>query len=245
MFGKKDSSPNIWMSYADLLTGSLIVFMVITVVLVIKVNSRIENATTITAKNFKDKLKPIPGVDVTDEGIIRLYSEGEKELFKTNKYNLTEKTKELIKKVWPVFLEEIIDKYKDEKIEIFEIRIEGHTDSRPANDTVIFGNLGLSQLRAAETWIFIRDSLINVEIDSLKSVSTGYKKRKKDLSRIQDIKILTDIEKRMVTVGFGARKPLNGGSKLLIEDGGKEDENKSRRIEFRLQYGLKKSKKKE
>lgn len=219
MFNKKDSSPNIWMSFADLITGSLVVFMLITIVLVIRTRSeyvKVDEAQKETTKALQSHLKGIDGVQVTSDGVIRFHSNEQLKgniFFETSKYKPLEPLKSKLNEVWPQLEVEIRKAYDDDEINVKEIRIEGHTDSRAFRGDE-HGNLGLSQKRAAETWFFIRDSLLDGKEDNFKKY----------------------IESKIVSVGFGEQKLLNSNGQMLLQSGGMEDLDLSRRIEMSVLY---------
>jgi len=219
MFEKKDQSPNIWMSFADLLTSSLIVFILITVVLVIRTRDeyvKVKENQEKTTEKLGSSLKGIDGIQVTTDGVIRFYSKGGGQsniFFEDAKFKPLSSLKKKLNLSWPLFQKEIKDAIDDKEIGIKEIRIEGHTDSRKFYGDV-HGNLGLSQRRAAETWFYIRDSLMKDEDPDFRSY----------------------IESKVVTVGFGDQKLLNKNGHLVAQDGGMEDQDISRRIEMSVLY---------
>ena len=225
MFKKTDSSPNIWMSFADLITGSLVVFMLITVVLVIRTRSeyvKVDESQKKTTKTLQSHLKGIDGVQVTSDGVIRFYSKGEQNenvFFNSSEFIPLNPLKEKLNEVWPQFEKEIRNAYEDKDIDVKEIRIEGHTDSRLFKADV-HGNLGLSQKRAAETWFYIRDFILK----------DREKKKKKY------------VESKVVSVGFGEQKLLNSSGELILKEGGIEDMDLSRRIELSVLYESSKEK---
>lgn len=207
------------MSFSDLLTGALVVFMLITVVLVIKTQTDINNikdATEGITNNFTTKLTGIPGVTVTDDGTIRFYSQSngiEDQLFEYDSYELTSTFVAGLDSITPVFLnelEKVFDDLGNSKVEIKEIRIEGHTDSKGNDDY----NLRLSQERATQTWFTIRDKILS--------------KRSLEFQEY--------CKSKMVTVGFGETKLLNENGELIVENGGVENSTLSRRVELSVLF---------
>ena len=266
MFTKKDSSPNIWMSFTDLLLSGLIVFMLISFVSYNKMNNAVNEKKDATkkadsineinirllgdSKQFTDSLiiiintitkendtlkgelvtlqseedtkngtgrnvdfgfkkgdsTKIAGVIITEDGKIRFTNF---ELFTSSSHQLTNELKDGLDMIWPRVIKKVED-LKNHDQNVWEIRIEGHTDSRPLPKEQ--GNLGLSQRRAAQTWIYINDHLMN-------NISTQDKEY---------------IQERIVTLGFGSRKPLNEQGQLIKIEGGTESQDLSRRIEISL-----------
>jgi outer membrane protein OmpA-like peptidoglycan-associated protein len=219
MFKSKSNPVNVWMSFSDLLTGALVVFMLITVVLVIKTKAEV---TKIAEKEkevsniFITNLSGIEGVTVTKDGTIRFYSQNnskEGQLFEYGKFELTSAFKSGLDSIAPKFLD-ALEKvyYESEKsgIEIKEIRIEGHTDS-DGNDDL---NLRLSQERATQTWFEIRDKILS--------------KRDREFQEYCKTKI--------VTVGYGETKLLDDKGFLVQNSKAKENSTLSRRVELSVLF---------
>lgn len=234
MFLKKDASPNIWMNFSDLAIGSLIIFILITFVLALQVKMEAAEQTDSATEaeptedeNFGELLvadysglEDITGVSISeDKSSIRLYAEpssGESVFFKTNEFIIQPALKQKLNTVWPVFLREAKRGYRNESITIKELRIEGHTDSeRVYSDK--HGNLGLSQRRATETWLYINRELLSKD----ESTSAGFKKF---------------FRQKVVAIGYGEQKLLNSNAKLILDAGGVENKDKSRRIELGIYF---------
>ena len=216
MFKENNQSPNIWMSFADLLTGALIVFMLITVVLVVKTRAtyiKVEETQEEVTKQFSSKLNNIAGINVYGNGTIRFTSYKKKkneQLFEFDSPNLTSSFKDKLDIALPVFFNEIYTIYetqKEEKITVKEIRIEGHSDSRGTDDH----NLELSQQRATETWYYIRAFIKN---------------------EYSDRGFYYYVNKNIVTVGFGENRLLNTSGAIVDKFGGDENTKLSRRVEL-------------
>jgi len=207
------------MSFSDLLTGALVVFMLITVVLVIKTRAevtKIAEKENEVSENFKTNLNGIEGVTVTDDGTIRFYSQSnskESQLFQYGSFELTEAFLTGLDSITPKFLDELEKVFSDSeksRVEIREIRIEGHTDSNGDDDF----NLRLSQDRATQTWFEIRDKILS-----------------KRSAEFQEY-----CKSKMVTVGFGETKLLNESGDLLQDSLGKESATLSRRVELSVLF---------
>jgi outer membrane protein OmpA-like peptidoglycan-associated protein len=207
------------MSFSDLLTGALVVFMLITVVLVIKTraeSAKITDTQEGVADVFQVNLEGIEGVTVTNDGTIRFYSQGKRkdgELFEYGKAELTPAFAIALASITPIFLNELEEKFRkleESKIDIKEIRIEGHTDSNGDDDF----NLRLSQERATQTWFEIRDKILS--------------KRSPEFQEY--------CKSKLVTVGYGETKLLDENGLLIKSSRGKENPILSRRVELSVLF---------
>lgn len=219
MFNKSQENPNVWMNFADLITGALIVFMIITVVLVIKTRAtyvKVEEAQNEVKNSFTTNLIGIKGVNVTEGGSVRFTSFSNKkstQLFGQGSDKLTHDFKETLSKVLPIIIEKIDSIYSSSEsagISIKEFRVEGHTNS----DGNQKPNYILSQSRALNTWYYIKSWIKN---------NPNYK----------NSDIIKNLNKNVVTVGFGETRPLNRKGHLK-KIGVKEDKRLSRRVELSI-----------
>lgn len=218
MFKKKGDPLNVWMSFSDLLTSALVVFMLITVALVIKTRTDVtiisETVDEVTG-GFNSGLKDIEGVTVTDDGTIRFQSQSEgagEQLFKYDSFELTSGFTSVLNQSVPHFFD-VLEKVQNDSargVTVKEIRIEGHTDSIGEDDY----NLRLSQERATQTWFYIRDNILP----------------QKPLE-FQDF-----VKSRIVTVGFGENKLLDGNGNLILDRGFPENKALSRRVELSVLF---------
>jgi len=219
MFRSKSNPVNVWMSFSDLLTGALVVFMLITVVLVIKTRAdvtKIAEKEKEVSENFKTNLNGIEGVTVTDDGTIRFYSQSNSkdgQLFQYGSFELTSAFITGLDSITPKFLNELEKVFSNSEksgVEIREIRIEGHTDSNGEDDF----NLRLSQERATQTWFEIRDKILSK----------------------RSLKFQEYCKSKVVTVGFGETKLLDENGVLLQVSGGRENSILSRRVELSVLF---------
>ena len=228
---KKDHGEehNFWMSYTDLLSGFLIVFIVASLLYnkMMQGYSRedIENmiewhknhANLVNINNdFKDVFEGIDGVKFMDkEGTIRIYPtyEGEKDsiLFETREAMIQPNLKSRLAVFGPRFIKKAMQLVKEGK-NIAEIRIEGHTDTDgtffgDTNSKGIFendeGNLLLSSRRAFMVYKYLYDNCCSSQEEKEFVLS------------------------HMISVGYSSQKIIKGDNNI-------EDKDKSRRIEFRI-----------
>jgi outer membrane protein OmpA-like peptidoglycan-associated protein len=219
MFNKTENTPNVWMSFADLITGALIVFMLITVVLVIETRAsyvKVEEAQKDVTNSFTTNLIGIKGVNVTEGGSVRFtaFSEGKNtQLFKQGSDNLSQVFKHTLNNVLPMIINKVDSIYYTSGktgISVKEFRVEGHTNSDGPQKI----NYVLSQGRALNTWYYIKNWI-------------------RYNSKFKNTNLLKSLNKNVVTVGFGETRPLNKNGAILKE-GEKEDKKLSRRVELSI-----------
>ena len=204
-----------WISLSDLMTGLMMIFMLIAVSYMLKVESDQSKIREIAIlyndlriKLYEDLNKEFEkdlnkwGAEF-DTNLTLRFKEPEV-LFETGKDELNPKFKEILNNFFPRYLKIITsEKYKSS---IQEIRIEGHTSSI-WNDTstpqeAYFFNMALSQARTRSALQFI----------------LGLNEVKQDSQWI----------KQHVTAnGLSSSKPI-------IESDGSENKKKSQRVEFRI-----------
>ena len=222
IFGKdKGEDYDFWMSYTDLMSGFLVIFIIAAIVYYIQ-NKRILDAfdgrspqevtsilNDIKAKgnmvninqDFKDVFNKVDGIEIMPDsvGSIRFYpSNGSDKMFESNsavmQYNLQSRIAATGKK----FVSRAIELKKEGK-NILEIRIEGHTDT----DGTFLHNMTLSSSRAFAVYKYIHD---NCGLDN------------------EERKFVEDY---MISVGYSYAKTVK-------DEFGKENKDKSRRIEFKI-----------
>lgn len=222
IFGKdKGEDHDFWMSYTDLMSGFLVIFIIVSVVYYIDNKEYIDifngmpkheakewvakikasgNMVNIN-KDFEDVFKNMDGIEIMPDsvGSIRFYpSSGADQMFESNsavmQYNLQSRIGAIGKK----FVSRAIELKKEGK-NILEIRIEGHTDT----DGTFLHNMTLSSSRAFAVYQYIHDNC--------------------DLNR-EEKKFVEDY---MISVGYSYAKTVK-------DEFGKENKDKSRRIEFKI-----------
>lgn len=134
-------------------------------------------------------------------------------LFPTGKSEITPHFKVVLSEFLPKYLAVVLqDKYSDK---IAEIRIEGHTDTKPmglTNDPYI-DNMKLSQDRARNVLAFLRSQECFTNLEPLE------KKR---------------LQYWLTANGLSYGRTVDNNYKLTYETNNEIDDEKSRRVEFRI-----------
>jgi len=204
-----------WISLSDLMTGLMMLFMLIAVAFMLKVQAdeaKARNEAELYRKirqdlyndlytEFKDRLAVWDAVFTKD---LILTFRGPEVLFDAGKADLKPRFKQILQDFFPRYLRIItLSKYKSS---IQEIRIEGHTSSdwsgATGTEEAYFENMELSQGRTRSTLRFVlRLPDVQKDIDWLRSSVTA-----------------------------------NGlsSSHLILKPDGTEDTDRSRRVDFRI-----------
>lgn len=148
---KSSSSPNYWMSFADLMSALLMVFVLLLVVVVLdyredlaEKEKQIEEITNVKNEIIAALMQEFENSNINleidpDTGAIQLATNI---LYAYNSSEITPEGKDTLAQFIPKYLDILLqDKYRDE---ISSIIIEGHAD----NTGEYLYNLGLSQERA-------------------------------------------------------------------------------------------------
>lgn len=222
IFGKdKGEDHDFWMSYTDLMSGFLVIFIIATVVYYmdnkeyidafkgIPKNERKEWVEKIKAsgnmvninKDFSDVFEGVDGIEIMPDsvGSIRFYpSNGADQMFERNKAIMLPNLETRINKIGKKFVRQAIDLKKAGK-NILEIRIEGHTDT----DGTFLHNMSLSSDRAYAVY----EQIYN---------KCGLNEEERNF-----------VKDYMISVGYSYAKTVK-------DEFGKENKDKSRRIEFKI-----------
>lgn len=208
-----------WISYTDLITGFLIVFVVITLVLQMNIDKdgkrRAENGNL--KGYFKEKVEEFENknIQVLDDGAIRFIS-GESDesddlkLFSYQNRFPTNTFENILESFAFTFFDKVAEYYRSNEFEVREIRIEGHADSRGQ----YFRNIPLSNNRALEVYKYIY---------RLPDFESKYSKE-----------LLEFIKQKIVVVGFGPSRLVDSSGEYITESNQPEDYDLSRRVEFRI-----------
>lgn len=221
----KESSDNNWISFSDIMTVLMIIFLFISISYMMQVkkeqaqrNEMFEEfkATKEELYNelntvFKDDFKKWE-VQLGKDLSIKFTNPDV--LFQSGKTNIRPYFSTILNEFLPKYFDIILqDKYRDK---ISEIRIEGHTDNVPApsydKDPYIANTL-LSQKRSAEVIKFFRKM-------------NYYKKL--------PIEKTTLIEYLLTANGLSYGRTVDKNGELTIMSNKPIDKEKSRRVEFRI-----------
>ncbi|WP_020534894.1 OmpA/MotB family protein [Lewinella cohaerens] len=215
MFGgwEDNGQDSSWMSYTDLMTGLLIIFIITALSLSLLktdedvIASKYEELVDDFSVLFEDN----PTISIADSASIR-FTIGDK-AFDENEHKPTEAFREVLDKFIPAYYRQLQDIYENgrDSFVIQEIRIEGHTDSVGE----YINNLVISSARALEIQKYIvRHPFFK---DSLDSNFKAFALR------------------NSIPVGYAYTRPLNlqGETITNMQKEGYSPE-KSRRVEFRV-----------
>lgn len=216
LFGKprrvKKNDEDHWLSVSDLMSGLMIVFLFISIVLMRSALTERDKIKEIATTYEENKVNIYYALlDEFEIDLLRWDAEIKKDdlsfnfkspdiLFGTGSIDLKYDFKEILRDFSPRYLQ-IIAQFRDS---IKEVRIEGHTSSRwgdLSNDAAYFNNMDLSQGRTRSVLSYMY---------GLNSIAEerGW------------------IKNNIAAVGYSSSK--------LILDQGIEDEQRSRRVTFRL-----------
>lgn len=213
-----------WISLSDMMTSLMMVFLLISIIYMIKVQDSVKvpqiyKATTqglakSLDKEFDKDLKKWGAV--IDKDLTVRFQQPDI-LFATGSAQLTPKFKEILDDFFPRYLKIMMNNDFINNIE--EIRIEGHTSSmwegEKNKDKAYFNNMVLSQERTRATLEYLMTS---------KKINLTYTQKKW-------------LMKHFSAIGFSSGHPLskNGNS---IQNGEKEDYKLSQRVEFRVRTNI-------
>ena len=215
MFGgwEENDNGNTWMSYTDLMTGLLVIFIIVALALsLLKTDEKIlANRYADLIEDFSQLFNETPTVSVADSATIRFTLPNK--AFDESKHKPTSDFQEVLDYFIPAYYGKLQDIYLSEKDSflIREIRVEGHTDSV---DNYI-KNLVISSARALEIQKYVvrhpffKDSLTDEFKDFVLSHS--------------------------IPVGYAYTRPLNQeGESISSVESNDYSLERSRRVEFRV-----------
>jgi outer membrane protein OmpA-like peptidoglycan-associated protein len=231
---KKKINPkeeSIWVSLSDMMTGLMIIFMFIAISYILQMQKKQEESRALLQEYKKSKIDLYNDLD---SAFRQDFQTWKVELCKdlsikfTNPEILFESGKTEIRPYFQEILDSFLPRYFDLLLQpqyiqtIEEVRIEGHTDTVPApqfdNDPYI-ANVILSQLRSTETLKYFK----NME----------YYRRlpfyKKEIIRYW-----------LTANGLSYGRTLDADGKLSLISEKPIDNQKSRRVEFRIVTGSEK-----
>ena len=222
---KKSSADNSWISFSDIMTGLMVIFLFISVSYIVEVQKkqRERDALFITFEKTKKQLY----AELEDE-FINDFTDWQVELDKdlsikfTNPNVLFLSGRAEIRPNFETILNEFLPRYfnillkPEYQDKISEIRIEGHTDIVPApqfDSDPYIGNIKLSQMRSAEVLKYFR------KMDYFQNLS------KSDEQKLQFW---------LTANGLSYGRTLDNNKQLSAISGNIVNNDYSRRVEFRI-----------
>lgn len=166
---RKQKKEDYWVSISDMMTGLMIIFMFIAIAYILEVKKEQKERDAlfedfqITKERlfndldsvFRDDFKRW---DVELDRDLSIKFTNPEILFGANSAALTTKFRAILKRFIPKYLEILLkEEYADK---ISEVRIEGHTNTKPTRQykDSYMGNLVLSQRRSAEVLEYLRNT---------------------------------------------------------------------------------------
>lgn len=197
-----------WIPLADLMTGLMMMFMLIAVLYMLKVNSAVSDYSTSKNELGQDLCQEFSGdlkewaANCDEENLVIRFKSPDV-LFDTGEADLKPQFEDILSDFFPRYIDILSQEKYINSIE--EIRIEGHTSSKwsadtPANEAY-FLNMQLSQARTLSVLRYVLSEKSTSNQDWAKSLLTA-----------------------------------NGlsSSKLIYDKDGKEDSRGSQRVEFKV-----------
>jgi outer membrane protein OmpA-like peptidoglycan-associated protein len=225
VIGKSNSEESNWVSFSDIMTGLMVIFMFIAISYIVEVQKKQQERDLIFEefKATKDQLYAELDNEFKDD-----FMEWEVELDKdlsikfTNPDVLFQSGQTVIRPHFSQILDEFLPRYFDILIQpkykdkIAEVRIEGHTDVVPApqyDSDPYIGNIKLSQLRSAEVLKFFR----NMQYYEQLADSTEHQ-----------------LQFWLTANGLSYGRTLDSDKELTAISGNPTNNEYSRRVEFRI-----------
>lgn len=221
----KESSDNSWISFSDIMTVLMIIFLFISISYMMQVKKEQAQRDEIfeefkaTKEELYNELNTIfkddfQKWDVQLDKDLSIKFTNPDVLFQSGRTNIRPYFSEILNKFLPKYFDIILQKKYQDKIS--EIRVEGHTDNVPApqydKDPYIANTL-LSQERSAEVIKHFREMVY------FKNLST---------------KDITLIEYLLTANGLSYGRTVDDNGNLTINSNIPINNEKSRRVEFRI-----------
>lgn len=213
---KSSKEENQWMSISDLMSVLMMIFLFISIVYMRSVNQEKGKITSIAqtyeetqveiTRDLKEEFAKNLQIwnAVLDSLTLSIRFENPDILFNVGSAELNDHFKSILDSFFPRFIQILTDpKYK---IDIEEIRIEGHTSSEwngePSSRQAYFNNMELSQDRTRKVLEYV-------------------------LSQIKDEELFHWTKSRLTANGLSS-------SKLIYDSDQTENKERSRRVEFKI-----------
>jgi outer membrane protein OmpA-like peptidoglycan-associated protein len=217
-------SNDYWISLSDMMTSLMMVFLLIAVIYMIKVQDSVQVPQIYkeTKQGLKDALNKEFESDlkrwgaVIDKDLTIRFQQPDL-LFSTGSAELSSDFRSILDDFFPRYLKIMMDEKFVNNIE--EIRIEGHTSSKwRANivgDEAYINNMQLSQARTVATLVYILTS---------------------NRMRLDDTQ-KEWLRKHFRAIGYSSAKPLNSDG-FEVKKNESENSLKSQRVEFRIRTNI-------
>lgn len=202
-----------WVSYTDLISGFLVIFIVINVMIFNEYwkirKTNLQNLITEYSEVFIDDCNIEHKIDTLRGSIVLTHKGDNGALFPFGSDCMTEPFADYIRAIGKPLVDKSMKLWKERDLKDMELRIEGHTDpvwggKRNDNDGYV-QNLILSSARANYVYRFMLDSL--------------------DLNDKQK----EFVKQNMISIGYSYSRRLSDGT---VDD--RSLDKASRRIEFRI-----------
>lgn len=209
---------NVWMSVSDLMTGLMVIFLFVAIAYI----KMVQDSTSVlsnyvdTKTEMHDKLvKEFKGDtarwQMTIGKDLSMKFNNPTTLFQFGKADITPGFKSILDEFIPKYLNILLA--DSSRMNIQEIRIEGHTDMTPVSGKDPFlGNVELSQRRAYSVLEYIR-----------KNFYPSYSEKDQKL-----------LDFWFTANGLSYGKALDSHGKYVFDSGEAIDDSLSRRVEFRI-----------
>jgi outer membrane protein OmpA-like peptidoglycan-associated protein len=222
---KKGNTDNNWISFSDIMTGLMVIFLFISVSYIVEVQKKQQERDIIFEefKATKEKLyAELDSVFKDDFKEWQVVLDKDLSIKFTNPEVLFQSGQAEIRPNFKTILDEFLPRYfsillkPEYENKIAEIRIEGHTDTVPApqfDKDPYIGNIKLSQLRSAEVLKYFRN------MDYFQKLSNTDR---------------TQLQFWITANGLSYGRTLDDDKQLTFISGRPVNNNFSRRVEFRI-----------
>lgn len=215
---------NVWMSVSDLMTGLMVIFLFVSIAYMVRANRLIQQRKQelteyVDTKNklydeLHETFKQQIGNDVLaiNNDLSMRFAKAES-LFDNGQWNVSTRFENTLREVIPTYMNVLL--HDSLRSHIKEIRIEGHTDTRPfgsSDNDPYLSNLELSQKRAREVVKCVR--LICAD---------NFEEREQK-----------QIEEWLTAVGYSYTHALDSLGNYASESGKPIDMDRSKRVEIRI-----------
>jgi outer membrane protein OmpA-like peptidoglycan-associated protein len=219
-----NNKESFWIPYADLMTVLMVIFLFISLAYMglvqfqKKEQDKIFEEYKLTKENLLKELKQTferdkKRWDLELDDDLSIKFTNPQVLFDEGKSDVTPTFQNILKEFLPKYLSVVMqDKYKEK---IAEIRIEGHTNTKPINKTTdpYIDNMELSQNRARNVLSFLRQQECFIQLEPIKKDRLQY---------------------WLTANGLSYGRTIDANSNLTFNSKTEIDPNKSRRVEFRI-----------